>query len=98
MASGQAVHVGVRELKNRLTSYLKLAKADGEVIVTERGRPIAVIGSIGRVSADNSLEARIAELAVKGEIQAAERPLRPRIRRVKVAGRLLSQQIIADRR
>jgi prevent-host-death family protein len=39
------VHVGVRELKNRLTSYLKLAKADREVIVTERGRPIAIIGS-----------------------------------------------------
>jgi prevent-host-death family protein len=98
MASGQAVHVGVRELKNRLTSYLKLAKADREVIVTERGRPIAIIGSIGNASAGSSMDARIAALALKGEIQVAERPLIHRVRRVKVAGRLLSKQITADRR
>lgn len=98
MSSGQAVHVGVRELKNRLTSYLKLAKADREVIVTERGRPIAIIGSIGSASAGSSMDARIAALAVEGEIQTPEHPLMPRIRRVKVAGGLLSKQIIADRR
>jgi prevent-host-death family protein len=47
MKRSAAVRVGVRDLKNRLTSYLKLAKANHEVIVTERGRPIAVIHPIG---------------------------------------------------
>jgi prevent-host-death family protein len=98
MASDRAVRVGVRELKNRLTSYLKLVKADREVIVTERGKPVAIIESIESASAGSSLDARIAALAVKGEIQVAERALKSRIRRVKVAGGSISEQIIADRR
>ena len=32
--------VGVRELKNRLTYYLRRARKGEEVIVTERGRPV----------------------------------------------------------
>ena len=34
--------VGVRELKNRLTYYLRRATKGEEIIVTERGRPVAV--------------------------------------------------------
>jgi antitoxin (DNA-binding transcriptional repressor) of toxin-antitoxin stability system len=37
MKPASAVTVGARELKNRLTSYLKLVKADQEVIVIARG-------------------------------------------------------------
>ncbi len=92
------VRVAVRELKNRLTSYLRLVKADQEVIVTERGKPIAVIQPVGGASAPKSLEARIAALAAAGELSAPEGRLRPRIRRVKIGGRPLSEQIIADRR
>ena len=38
--------VGVRELKNRLTHYLQLTKKGEEVIVTERGVPIALLQPI----------------------------------------------------
>ncbi|MBI4634789.1 MAG: type II toxin-antitoxin system prevent-host-death family antitoxin [Candidatus Rokubacteria bacterium] len=38
--------VGVRELKNRLTQYLRRAKYGEEVIVTERGKPIALLQPI----------------------------------------------------
>ena len=98
MNSGGAVRVGVRELKNRLTSYLKLAKADQEVIVTERGKPIAIIQPLGTATAPRSLEARIAALSARGEISVPQVQLRRHVRRVKVAGRPLSQEIIADRR
>jgi prevent-host-death family protein len=38
--------VGVKELKNRLSEYLRRV-ADGErVIVTERGRPVATLAGI----------------------------------------------------
>jgi len=60
MKTARVIQVGVRELKNHLTTYLKLAKADHEVIVTERGRPIAVIQSLGDANVSTSLEARIA--------------------------------------
>jgi len=36
-----AVSVGVRELKNQLSSYLDRVKAGEEITVTEHGRPIA---------------------------------------------------------
>ncbi|MBI1959804.1 MAG: type II toxin-antitoxin system prevent-host-death family antitoxin, partial [Candidatus Rokubacteria bacterium] len=35
--------VGVRELKNRLTEYLRRTKRGEVVIVTERGLPIALL-------------------------------------------------------
>ncbi len=60
--------VGVRELKNRcLTSYLKLVKADQEVIITERGNPIALIQPLRGAGAPRSLVARLAALAARGE-------------------------------
>jgi prevent-host-death family protein len=93
-----SVQVGVRELKNRLTSYLKLLKEDQEVIVTERGKPIAVIQPVGGDSAPRSREAQLAALAAKGVLTLPERPPTRHIRRVKIAGRPLSEQIIADRR
>ncbi len=93
-----AVRVGIRELKNRLTSYLKLSKTNREVIVTERGKPIAVIRPIGSTGALQSLEARIAALSSRGEISAPEGRLASRIRRVRVGGRPLSEEIIAERR
>ena len=90
--------VGLRDLKNRLTSYLKLAKANREVIVTERGRAIAVIQPIGSTGAPQSLEARIAALASQGEISAPEKGIVSRIRRIRVSGRPLSEEIVAERR
>jgi prevent-host-death family protein len=98
MRRHQAIQVGVRELKNQLTKYLRIAKADREVIVTERGRPVAVIQPLSRSKPLRSLEARIAALAARSEITAPARRLVPRIRRVKLRGRPLSADIVADRR
>ncbi|MGH7804774.1 MAG: hypothetical protein ACREQJ_10530, partial [Candidatus Binatia bacterium] len=78
--------------------YLRHAKEEREVIVTERGRPIAIIQPIRAASAASSLEARLGALAARGEIALPQRKLLPRIRRVKVSGRPLSQDIVADRR
>ena len=93
-----AVRAGVRDLKNRLTSYLKVAKANGEVIVTERGKAIAVIRPIDAKGIPESLEARLAALSARGEIAAPERSLLPRVRRARVRGRPVSEEIVAERR
>jgi prevent-host-death family protein len=98
MKPAGAVTVGVRELKNRLTSYLKLVKANQEMIVTERGEPIALIQPLEGAGAPRSLEARLAALAAKGEITLPEGPLRPRRRKFRIPGRPLSELIIEDRR
>ena len=38
--------VAVRELKNRLSEYLRKVKAGERVVITERGRAIAMILSL----------------------------------------------------
>lgn len=97
MAATGTVEVGVRELKNRLAMYLKLVKADREVIVTERGKPVAILQGIGS-GTPRSLKSRVAALAARGEVSAPECKLARRVSRVTVGGPPLSQAIVADRR
>ncbi len=90
--------VGVKQLKNRLTQYLRRAKHGEEVVVTERGKPIALIQRIESADRVTSLEARLAKLAVLGRVALpTRRPLR-QVRRSKVIGRPVSEIILEDRR
>jgi prevent-host-death family protein len=98
MKTSRAVTVGVRELKNHLTTYLRIAKDRCEVIVTERGKPVAVIQPITRDHVLKTLEAKLAAMAARGEISTPEGRLVPHIKRVKIKGRPLSETILADRR
>lgn len=90
--------VGVRELKNRLTRYLRRAKEGEEVVVTERGRPVAVIQSIECAENLSSREARLARLAAQGFLTLPTRPRLTNIRPIKVRGRPLSRIILDERR
>ena len=40
--------VGIKELKNRLTYYLGLAKEGDNIIVTDRGKPVAILHSLDK--------------------------------------------------
>jgi prevent-host-death family protein len=42
--------VGVRDLKNNLSRYLDRVQAGEELVVTDRGRPIARVTSIDRAT------------------------------------------------
>ena len=35
------MEVSIREMKNRLSKYLKLVRAGKDVVITDRGRPVA---------------------------------------------------------
>lgn len=90
--------VGVKELKNRLTQYLRRTKQGEEVIVTERGHPIALIQPIKSAEKAVSLEAKLARLAAQGVLSLpSRRPLR-QVRLVKVSGKPISKIIVEDRR
>lgn len=58
--------VGVRELKNRLSEYLRHARAGETVLVTDRGEVVAELAPPGRSAADPSLPPRITDLAMRG--------------------------------
>lgn len=50
--------VAVRELKSKLSAYLHRAAAGERITVTDRGRPVAVIGPLaGAVDLDAAAEA-----------------------------------------
>ena len=90
--------VGVRELKNRLTQYLRRTKQGDEVVVTERGKPIALLQPIQSVEHVVSLDARLARLAAQGLVALpTHKPLR-RVRLAKVRGAPISKRILEDRR
>ena len=90
--------VGVKELKNRLTQYLRRTKQGEEVIVTERGNPIALIQPIKSADKAVSLEARLARIAAQGYVTLpTQKPLK-RVRLVRVLGKPISKAILEDRR
>ena len=90
--------VGVKELKNHLTQYLRKTKQGEEVIVTERGKPIALIQPIKSAQTILSLEARLAKLAAQGLITLpTHKPLR-KVRLARITGAPISKIILEDRR
>ena len=89
---------GVRDLKNRLTHYLGRAKRGEEVIVTERGRPVAVLTSIQSVEKPQSLQAQLAKLAASGLVILPAGKRLARVRRVRVSGQPVSRTVLEDRR
>jgi prevent-host-death family protein len=90
--------VGVKKLKNELTQYLRRTKKGEEVIVTERGKPIALIQPIRSAQNLESREARLAQLAAQGLITLpTQKPLR-KVRLARMTGAPISKMILQDRR
>ena len=56
--------VGVRDLKNRLGSYLQSVRDGVRIIVTDRGQPVAELHAIG--SPASKLDERIQRMALEG--------------------------------
>ncbi len=71
--------VGVRELKNKLSEYLRLVRAGEEVLVTDRGEVIAEIRPPGQGS-DDGLPPLLRDLVRRGAVRmgAPNRPERYR--------------------
>jgi prevent-host-death family protein len=86
--------VGVRELKNRLSEFLRRV-ADGErVTVTDRGRPVAVISPPLEAPADQQIAGMVREGLARwagGTPRGAARP--PRIR-----GKPIARTVSEERR
>lgn len=86
--------VGVRELKNRLSQYLKRVRAGERLVVTERGKPVAIITPPSVTRADRRIEAMLREGVARwggGKPRGASRP--PRIK-----GPSVAQAVIEGRR
>jgi prevent-host-death family protein len=85
--------VGTRELKNRLSEYLRRVKAGETVIITEHGKPVGQILPI-----QDSLVSRLIKLAEAGVIEWNGKSILPYQPKATNNGKqLLSDLIIEDR-
>lgn len=86
--------VGVRKLKDRLSGYLKRVQGGEEIVVTERGRPVARIVPAKPSSIKRVLEPMLREGAVRWSggkpCGASRRPV--------IHGRTLADMVKEDRR
>lgn len=75
------LEVGVRELHDQLSRYVRHAAEGGEVVVTMRGRRVARLSAIDEVDP-------LADLRARGLIEEPARPKRRRAgrRRIKAGG------------
>jgi antitoxin (DNA-binding transcriptional repressor) of toxin-antitoxin stability system len=91
--------VGVRELKNRLSEYLRQIRSGESILVTDRGEVVAELTRPGEHAGDASLPAGLAalarrELVVLGTAnEDGAYPALPRSRkRKKTAAQLLDEE------
>ncbi len=85
--------VGTRELKNRLSEYLRRVKAGETIIITERGKPV---GQILPIQPD--LSSRLLKLVEAGVVEWNGQALpsyQPKA--VNRSGQLLSNLVAEDR-
>jgi prevent-host-death family protein len=92
------ITVGVRELKSELARYLREAKKGKKIVVTERGKSIAVIQPFRAAKRAAGVEARLASLAVRGVVTLPTRRRRRPGRRVQIKGPPISRTVLEDRR
>jgi prevent-host-death family protein len=79
--------VGVRELKARLSHYLRLVRGGETVFITEHGRPVGRI-----VPFHATVEERLADLIAAGSVAWSGQPLRP----IEPVARIDGSPTIAD--
>ncbi len=83
--------VGIRDLKNNLSKYIDRVRSGEEVVVTDRGRPVARLSSV-----DSSTD-RLAALVEAGVVRAPTRTTRRRPReRIKAKGPV--SDLVAEQR
>jgi prevent-host-death family protein len=91
------MHMGLRDANQRFSKAIKAVKAGQDVVLTERGRPIAVIKALPATSA---AQAAIERLVAEGRLRlsTSRRPMgRRRWRPIRIKGPALSRTLRADR-
>jgi len=95
------MQVGIRDLKNKLTHYLEIAKSGHAVIITDRGAPVAVLHNLDQIEENAGYEERLAHLVAQGFLtlpKTLEGPVFPPVKRAEAKGGSVSETIIRERR
>ena len=91
------ISAGIKDVKNNLSRFLAQVKAGEEVLITERGRPVARI--VKENHGYKSIRAALGPLVQKGLIALPSRSiLKDRISAIEVPGKPVSEMVIEGRR
>lgn len=86
--------VGVRELRDHLSAYLKRVRAGEHLFITDRGKPIAILGPVDAPQISPEMQALLNHGVVTwsgGKPRGAKNPPR-------VCGRTVAETLVEDRR
>lgn len=87
--------VGIRELKSRLSHYIRHVKSGKTLIITERGKPV---GRIVPMEQERSLEEKLEAMAKAGLLEWNGEKLEPTPRVARTRGdRTVADLLIEDR-
>ena len=87
--------IGLREANLHFSKYIQLVRDGEEIILTERGEPIAVIKPLR--SGSDTLQSRLKALETRGVIKRATRGALRLPRAVRVRGKTLSKLVSSGR-
>ncbi len=88
------IKVGLREANMHFSKYVKMVRQGQEIVVTERGAPIAVIKPLGR---EVSPEKRIKLLEEQGLLKRAVKDTFPSGAPLAIKGRSIVETLSDDR-
>jgi prevent-host-death family protein len=91
--------VGIRELKNRLSEYVRAARSGESVLVTDRGQVVAELVPPKRAAGEPGVPSGLVALARRGHLtlgagsnEASVYPKRPRLLKRRRAAQLLDEE------
>ena len=91
------INAGIKEVKNNLSRLLTHVKAGEEVLITDRGKPVARI--VKEKQSGKSIRESLGPLVQRGLIVLPSRSvLKKHIAPIKTKGRHVSEMVIEDRR
>ena len=91
--------IGIKELKNKLTYYIKVTRGGDNVIVTDRGSPVAILHSLDQIESSAGIDERLASLAKRGMIRLpTKRGKLSAFKGIDTTGKPASEIIIEERR
>lgn len=91
--------VGTRQLKNRLSSYVRRVQSGERILITVHGKPVVEMVPFHEERRNEAWELRLQQMEAAGHIRLAKHPFKFRkFKPVKAKGKPASQMIIEDRR
>lgn len=91
------IKAGIKDVKNNLSRYIAQVRAGEEILITDRGRPVARIVKEHR--GNKRLGAALRSLIEKGVVTLPSRSINKEgLSAAEVPGKPLSEMVIEDRR